>query len=64
MSDLTDNMVVYMLEQRWEILQHSFESHSNTAECVRKLRTDFVRKEAPSTPYVRYLVKKIKETES
>ena len=32
------------------------------AECVRKLRTDFERREAPSAPYVRYLVKKVKET--
>ena len=31
-------------------------------ECVRKLRTDFGRGEAPSGPYVRYLVKKVKET--
>ena len=32
------------------------------AECVRKLRTDFGRREAPSAPYVCYLVKKVKET--
>ena len=36
-------MVVYTLEQRWEILRHYFENHSNVAECVRKLRTDFGR---------------------
>ena len=30
--------------------------------CVRKLRTDFERREAPSASYVRYLVKKVKET--
>ena len=29
---------------------------------MRKLRTDFGRREAPSAPYVRYLVKKVKET--
>ena len=29
---------------------------------MRKLRTDFGRREAPSVPYVRYLVKKVKET--
>ena len=29
---------------------------------MRKLRTDFRRREAPSAPYVRYLVKKVKET--
>ena len=34
----------------------------NIAECVRKLRTDFERGESPSAPYVRYLVKKVKET--
>ena len=36
--------------------------HGNVAECVRKLRTDFGRRESPSVPYVRYLVKKLKET--
>ena len=29
---------------------------------MRKLRTDFGRRETPSAPYVRYLVKKVKET--
>ena len=55
-------MVVYMLEQRWEILRNYFENHGNVAKCVRKLRTDFVRREALSAPYVRYLVEKVKET--
>ena len=27
-------MVVYTLEQRWEILLHYFENHGNVAECV------------------------------
>ena len=52
------NTVVYTLEQCWEILRHYFGNHSNVAECVRKLRTDFERRKAPSAPYVRYLVKK------
>ena len=51
-------MVVYTFEQRWEILRHYFENPGNVAECVRKLRTNFLRREAPSAPYVRYLVKK------
>ena len=55
-------MVVYALEQCWEILRHYFENHGNTAECVRKLCTDFERREAPSAPYIRYFVKKVKET--
>ena len=55
-------MVVYTLEQRWEILRHCFENHGNVEECVRKLRMDFGRREVPSAPYVRYLVKKVKET--
>ena len=55
-------MVVYTLEERWEILRHYFENHGNVAECVRKLHRDFGRREAPSAPYVRYLVKKVKET--
>ena len=55
-------MVVYTLEQRWKILRHYFENHVNAAECVRKLRTDFAGREAPSASYVRYLVKKVKET--
>ena len=55
-------MVVYTLEQRWEILRHYFENHGNVAECERKLRTDFGRREAPSSSNVRYLVQKVKET--
>ena len=55
-------MLVYTLEKRWEILRHYFKNHGNVAECLRKLRTDFGRREAPSAPYVRYLVKKVKET--
>lgn len=55
-------MVVYTLDQRWEILRLYFENHGNVAECVRKLRTEFGRKEAPSAPYVRYFVKKVRET--
>ena len=54
-------MVVYTLEQRWEILQHYFENHGNIAKYVRKLCTDFRRRAAPSAPYVRYFVKKVKE---
>ena len=55
-------MVVYTLKQRWEILRHYFENHGNVAKCVQKLRTDFERREAPSAPYVHYLMKKVKET--
>ena len=51
-------MVVYKLEKRWEILRHYFGNHGNVAGCVRKLCTDFGIREAPSAPYVRYLVKK------
>ena len=43
-------------------LRHYFENHGNVAECVGKLRTNFGRRDAPSAPYVRYLVKKLKET--
>ena len=53
---------MYTLEQRRKILRHYFENHGNVAECMRKLRTDFERREAPSAPCVRYLVKKVKET--
>ena len=55
-------MVVCTVEQRWEILRHYFENCFNVSECVRKLGTDFGRREAPSAPHVRYLVKKVKET--
>ena len=48
-------MVVYTFEQRWNILRHYFKNHGNVAECVRKLRTDFGRREALSAPYVRHL---------
>ena len=51
-------MAVYTLEQCWEILRYYFENHGNVAECMRKLRTDFGGREAPSALYVRYLVKK------
>ena len=57
------NMIVYTFEQCWEILQHYFENHNNVAECVRNLRTGFGRREVPSAPYERYLVKKVKETD-
>ena len=55
-------MVVYTLEQRWEILRNYFENHGNVADCVRKLRKDFGRRKAPSVPNIRYLVKEVKET--
>ena len=55
-------MVVYTVDQYWEILRDYFENHSNVAKYVRKLRTDFGRREATSALYVRYLVKKVKET--
>ena len=56
-------MVVCTLEQRWEIFRRCFENHGNVAEYVGKLRTDFGRKEAPSAPYVPYLLKKVRETD-
>ena len=55
-------MVMYTLEQHWEILQQYFKNHGNVAEYVRKLRTDFGKREAPSVPYVRHLGKKVKES--
>ena len=55
-------MVVHTLEKHWDILRHYFENHGNVAERVRKLRTDFERREAPSAPHVHYLVKKVKDT--
>ena len=55
-------MVVYRLEQRWEILRHYFENHGNVVEFVRKLRSEIGRRESPSAPYVRYVVKQVKET--
>ena len=53
---------MYTLEQRWEILRHHFENRGNIAECMRKFRSNFGRREALSAPHVRYLVKKAKET--
>ena len=44
-------------------MRHYFENHGKVAECVRKLRTDFGRGEAPSALHVRYLVKKVKEND-
>ena len=43
-------------------MRHYFENHGNLTEYLRKLRTDLGRREASSVPYVRYLVKKVKET--
>ena len=43
-------------------MRYYFENHSNVAECVRKLRTDFRRSEAPTAPYVRHLVRKVNKT--
>ena len=50
------------LEQRWEILRNYFDNHGNVAACVRKFHTDLGKRETLSVPYVRYLVKKVKET--
>ena len=56
-------MRILVQRHNWEILGHDFENHGNVAECVRKLRTDFGRREeASSAPYVCYLVKKVQET--
>ena len=59
---LRTHMLCIRLNIRWEILRYYFENHGNVAECVRRLRTDFRRREAQPTPYVRYLVKKVTET--
>ena len=56
-------MVVYTLEQSWEILRLTLKIMiTNIAECVRKFRTDFERRESPSALYVRYHVKNVTET--
>ena len=55
-------MVAYTLKQRYEILRYYFENYDHVTDYVRKLRTDIGRREALSAPYVRYLVKKVKET--
>ena len=49
-------MIVYTLEQHWEILRHYFENHGNIAKCVQKLCTNF------RDQYFRYLLEKVKET--
>ena len=51
------NTVVCTFEQRWKILRHYCENHGNVVECMRRLRTDFGKREASLTPYVRYLLK-------
>lgn len=55
-------MVVYTIEERVKIVQFYFENYGNVAECVRKLRMEMGRNEAPSAPYVRFLLKKLRET--
>ena len=47
-----------------KIMRHFFENRGNVAEYVRKLRTDFGRREAPLAPYVSYLLKKVKKLAS
>ena len=42
--------------------KYCFENHGNVAEYMRKLRTNFGRRQAPSAPYVCCFVKKVKET--
>ena len=42
--------------------QYHEKQERNVAECMRKLRTDFGNRKTPSAPYVRYCVKKVKET--
>ena len=43
-------MLVYTLEQRAKkYCGIAFENHGNVAECVRKLHTEFGRREAPPT---------------
>ena len=42
-------------------MRHYFANLGNVAACVQKLYTNFGRREAPSAPYVRYLVKIVKE---
>ena len=56
-------MVVYIrLNNAGKYCEYFFENHGIVAECLRKLSTDFGRREVPSAPYVRYLVKTVKET--
>ena len=58
MSELTNIVVVYTIQQCWDILRHYFENHGNVAKCVRKLNTEFGRREEQSAPYLSYLEKK------
>ena len=45
-------MAVNTFNQRWEILRHYFENQDNVAGCVRKLLTDFGRREAKLPMFV------------
>ena len=67
---MTDNSFYPSAEQIWLCIRlnnagkycdTTLKNHGNVAECVRKLRTDFGRREAPSAPYVYCLVKKVNE---
>ena len=55
-------MVVYTLEQLEEILRHHFENHGNISECMYENCLRIFGRRAPSALYVRYLVKKVKES--
>ena len=60
MSDLTDNCRYPSAERIWLYIRLN-----NVGKyCdIKNLHTDFGRREASSAPYVRYLVKKVKETD-
>ena len=71
MSDLTDNQFYSSAERIWLCirLNNAGKYCVSTLKIMvmlqnvcQKLRTNFEKREAPSAPYVRYLVKEVKET--
>ena len=57
-------MVVSTLERCWQILRDYFENNVNVAECVRKLRTDFGRREKSKKKKLREKPKTVRTPES
>lgn len=42
-------MAVYTLEESSEIMSQYFQNHGNVLKCVRNIRMEFERREAPSS---------------
>ena len=56
------NMIVYTLEQCWEILRHYFKNHGNVAESVQIAYGFWKKRSTVSSVYSLSCEKKVEET--